>query len=104
VLDTPKIYLRAYPIAEGMGAHAAAVEEDGCDGLLFTDTQNLSMDASGSRSLPGDPAAASRSTNRGNFGCTAFYEVRMYPIPGSPMLGVLRFVGHDGSLQKLRGS
>ncbi len=50
MLDTPKIYLRAYPIAEGMGAHAAAVEEDGCDGLLFTDTQNLSMDASGSRS------------------------------------------------------
>jgi 5,10-methylenetetrahydromethanopterin reductase len=40
----PKLYLRSYPIPEGMSAHAAAVEEDGWDGLLFTDTQNLSMD------------------------------------------------------------
>lgn len=31
-----------------MRAHAAAVEEDGWDGLLLTDTQNLSMDVFGS--------------------------------------------------------
>jgi len=31
-----------------MEAHAAAVEEDGRDGILFTDTQNLSMDVLGS--------------------------------------------------------
>src|SRR3712207_1478680 len=34
-----------------MQAHAAAVEEDGWDGLLFTDTQNLSMDVFGSMYL-----------------------------------------------------
>ncbi len=39
-----KFYLRSYPIVDGMRKHAAAVEEDGWDGLLFTDTQNLSMD------------------------------------------------------------
>ena len=39
----PKLYLRSYPIPDGMEAHASAVEEDGWDGLLFTDTQNLSM-------------------------------------------------------------
>jgi 5,10-methylenetetrahydromethanopterin reductase len=34
-----------------MEAHAAAVEEDGWDGMLFTDTQNLSMDVFGSMYL-----------------------------------------------------
>jgi 5,10-methylenetetrahydromethanopterin reductase len=38
-----ELYLRSYPVPDGMQAHAAAVEEDGWDGLLFTDTQNLSM-------------------------------------------------------------
>jgi 5,10-methylenetetrahydromethanopterin reductase len=41
---SPKLYLRSYPEPDGMEAHAAAVEEDGWDGLLLTDTQNLSMD------------------------------------------------------------
>ena len=39
-----EFYLRSYPIVDGMQEHAAAVERDGWDGLLFTDTQNLSMD------------------------------------------------------------
>lgn len=39
-----RFYLRSYPIPDGMARHAAAVEDDGWDGLLFTDTQNLSMD------------------------------------------------------------
>jgi 5,10-methylenetetrahydromethanopterin reductase len=39
-----RFYLRSYPVPDGMAAHAAAVEEDGWDGLLFTDSQNLSMD------------------------------------------------------------
>ena len=39
-----KFYLRSYPIVDGMAEHAAAVEADGWDGLLLTDTQNLSMD------------------------------------------------------------
>ena len=44
----PRLYLRSYPIPDGMEAHASAVEEDGWDGLLFTVTQNLSMDVFGS--------------------------------------------------------
>ncbi len=39
-----EFYLRSYPIVDGIEEHAAAVEADGWDGLLFTDTQNLSMD------------------------------------------------------------
>ncbi|MBD0253300.1 MAG: hypothetical protein ICV31_02235 [Rubrobacter sp.] len=37
---SPKLYLRSYPEPDGMEAHAA-VEEDGWDGMLLTDTQNL---------------------------------------------------------------
>ena len=44
----PRLYLRSYPIPNGMQEHAASVEEDGWDGLLFTDTQNLSMEVFGS--------------------------------------------------------
>jgi alkanesulfonate monooxygenase SsuD/methylene tetrahydromethanopterin reductase-like flavin-dependent oxidoreductase (luciferase family) len=40
----PLFYLRSYPVPDGMRKYAAAVEEDGWDGLLFTDTQNLSME------------------------------------------------------------
>lgn len=57
-LPQPEIYLRSYPIPDGMAAHAAAVEQDGWDGLLFTDTQNLSMDVYGSLYLAA--AATSR--------------------------------------------
>jgi hypothetical protein len=44
----PRLYLRSYPIPDGMEVHAAAVEEDGWDGMFFTDTQNLSMEVFGS--------------------------------------------------------
>jgi 5,10-methylenetetrahydromethanopterin reductase len=39
-----ELYLRSYPTPDGMRGQAAAVEGDGWDGVLFTDTQNLSMD------------------------------------------------------------
>jgi 5,10-methylenetetrahydromethanopterin reductase len=55
-----EIYLRSYPVPDGMAAHAAAVEEDGWDGLLLTDTQNLSMDMVGSLYLAA--SATSRLT------------------------------------------
>nr|WP_275691579.1 LLM class flavin-dependent oxidoreductase [Mycolicibacterium sphagni] len=42
--DRTEIYLRSYPELDGLASYAARVEEDGWDGLLFTDTQNLSMD------------------------------------------------------------
>ena len=44
----PKLYLRSYPMPDDMRAHAAGVEEDGWDGMLFNDTQNLGMDVFGS--------------------------------------------------------
>jgi 5,10-methylenetetrahydromethanopterin reductase len=48
VLARPKLYLRSYPMPDDMRAHAAGVEEDGWDGMLFNDTQNLGMDVFGS--------------------------------------------------------
>jgi 5,10-methylenetetrahydromethanopterin reductase len=45
---SPKVYLRSYPVTDGMEAHAYAVEEDGWDGMLFTPTQILSMEVFGS--------------------------------------------------------
>src|SRR3954462_3212263 len=44
----PEFFLRSYPMPDDMAAHAAAVEGDGWDGLLLTDSQNLSMDVFGS--------------------------------------------------------
>jgi 5,10-methylenetetrahydromethanopterin reductase len=44
----PEFYLRSYPLPDDVRAHAAAAEDDGWDGLLLTDTQNLSMDVVGS--------------------------------------------------------
>ena len=48
MLARPKLYLRSYPMPDDMRAHAAGVEEDGWDGMLFNDTQNLGMDVFGS--------------------------------------------------------
>lgn len=42
-----QMYLRSYPDVDGLDKQAAAVERDGWDGLLLTDTQNLSMDVFG---------------------------------------------------------
>lgn len=53
-----RFFLRSYPEPDGMAAHAASVEEDGWDGLLLTDSQNLSMDVVGSLHL-----AAGATTN-----------------------------------------
>ena len=39
-----RFFLRSYPEPDDMAAHAAAVEADGWDGLLFQDSQNLTMD------------------------------------------------------------
>lgn len=50
-MSRPEFYLRSYPSPDGMQAQAAAVEKDGWDGLLFMDSQNLSMDVFGSMYL-----------------------------------------------------
>ena len=57
-MSARQFYLRSYPIPDGMAAHAAAVEQDGWDGLLLTDSQNLSMDVFASLGI----AAAATST------------------------------------------
>lgn len=59
-MSARQFYLRSYPIPDGMAAHAAAVEQDGWDGLLLTDSQNLSMDVFASLGI----AAAATSTLR----------------------------------------
>jgi 5,10-methylenetetrahydromethanopterin reductase len=46
--EVPEFYLRSYPLPDDVRAHAVAAEDDGWDGLLLTDTQNLSMDVVGS--------------------------------------------------------
>ena len=70
---SPKVYLRSYPITDGMEAHAAAVEEDGWDGMLFTDTQNLSMDVFGSLYL------AASATSRLELGTAVTNLVTRHP-------------------------
>ncbi len=51
---------------------------------------------------PIHPSAWKR--NSANFAGTEFYEVRLYHILGSPMLGVLQFLGHDRYFHKPRSS
>jgi 5,10-methylenetetrahydromethanopterin reductase len=69
----PKLYLRSYPEPDGMRVHAAAVEEDGWDGLLLTDTQNLSMDVFGSLYL------AASATSRIELGTAVTNLVTRHP-------------------------
>ena len=42
-----EFYQRSHPLPDDVRAHAAAAEDDGWDGLLLTDTQNLSSACSG---------------------------------------------------------
>lgn len=69
----PRLYLRSYPIPDGMEAHASAVEEDGWDGMLFTDTQNLSMDVFGSLYL------AASATSRLELGTAVTNLITRHP-------------------------
>lgn len=43
----PKFYLRTYPVPDAMEAQAAAIEDDGWDGVFLLDSQNLAMDVVG---------------------------------------------------------
>ena len=82
----PKLYLRSYPIPDGMEAHAAAVEEDGWDGMLFTDTQNLSMDVFGSLYL------AASATSRIELGTAVTNLVTRHPAVMASAFATLRHV------------
>jgi 5,10-methylenetetrahydromethanopterin reductase len=69
----PKLYLRSYPVPDDMMAHAARVEEDGWDGLLFNDTQNLGMDVFGSLYL------AASATSRLELGTAVTNLITRHP-------------------------
>ena len=82
----PKLYLRSYPIPDGMEVHAAAVEEDGWDGMLFTDTQNLSMDVFGSLYL------AASATSRLELGTAVTNLVTRHPAVMASSFATLHHV------------
>jgi 5,10-methylenetetrahydromethanopterin reductase len=82
----PKLYLRSFPVPDGMEAHASAVEEDGWDGLLFTDTQNLSMDVFGSLYL------AASATSRLELGTAVTNLVTRHPAVMASAFATLHHV------------
>lgn len=83
---SPRLYLRSYPIPDGMEAHASAVEEDGWDGMLFTDTQNLSMDVFASLSL------AASATSRLKLGTAVTNLVTRHPAVVASAFATLHHV------------
>jgi 5,10-methylenetetrahydromethanopterin reductase len=82
----PEFYLRSYPIPDDMPAHAAAVEADGWDGLLLTDTQNLSMDVFGSLYL------AASATSRLKLGTAVTNLVTRHPAVVAAAFATLHHV------------
>jgi 5,10-methylenetetrahydromethanopterin reductase len=82
----PKLYLRSYPVPDGMEAHAAAVEEDGWEGMLFIDSQNLSMDVFGSLYL------AASATSRLELGTAVTNLVTRHPAVMASSFATLHHV------------
>lgn len=72
-MSPPEFYLRSYPIPDNIPAQAAAAEQDGWDGLLLTDTQNLSMDVIGALYL------ATAATTRLKLGTAVTNLVTRHP-------------------------
>ena len=72
-MPATEFYLRSYPLPDDVRAHAAAAEDDGWDGLLLTDTQNLSMDVIGSLYL------AASATSRLKLGTAVTNLVTRHP-------------------------
>ena len=85
-MSRPEFYLRSYPVPDGMQAHAATVEEDGWDGLLFMDSQNLSMDVFGSMYL------AASSTSRLKLGTAVTNLVTRHPAVVASAFATLHHV------------
>ena len=82
----PKLYLRSYPSPDGIRAHASVVEENGWDGLLFTDTQNLSIDVFGSLYL------AASATSRLELGTAVTNLVTRHPAVMASAFATLHHV------------
>ncbi len=85
-MPRPELYLRSYPIPDGMQEHAAAVEEDGWHGLLFMDSQNLSMDVFGSLYL------AASATSRLKLGTAVTNLVTRHPAVVASAFATLHHV------------
>lgn len=85
----PKLYLRSYPIPDGMEARSSAVEEDGWDGLLFTDTQNLNMDVFGALYV------AAVATSRLELGTAVINLITRHPAIMASALATLHHVSGD---------
>jgi 5,10-methylenetetrahydromethanopterin reductase len=81
-----KLYLRSYPVPDDMKAHASAVEEDGWDGLLLNDTQNLGMDVFGSLYL------AASATSRLELGTAVTNLVTRHPAVMASAFATLHHV------------
>ncbi len=85
-MSRAEFYLRSYPMPDGMQKHAAAVEEDGWDGLLFMDSQNLSMDVFGSLYL------AASSTSRLKLGTAVTNLLTRHPAVVASAFATLHHV------------
>ncbi|WP_158550839.1 LLM class flavin-dependent oxidoreductase [Geodermatophilus sp. TF02-6] len=81
-----EFYLRSYPQPDDIRAQAAAAEEDGWDGLLLTDTQNLSMDVVGSLHL------AASATSRLRLGTAVTNLVTRHPAVVASTFATLHHV------------
>ena len=81
-----EFYLRSYPQPDDIPAQAAAAEEDGWDGLLLTDTQNLSMDVVGSLYL------AASATSRLRLGTAVTNLVSRHPAVVASTFATLHHV------------
>ncbi len=81
-----ELYLRSYPIPDGLQAHAAAAEEDGWDGILFTDIQNQAMDVIGSLYL------AASATSRLKLGTAVTNLVTRHPAVVASTFATLHHV------------
>ncbi|SNS27286.1 methylenetetrahydromethanopterin reductase [Geodermatophilus saharensis] len=85
-MPAPEFLLRSYPLPDDVGAHAAAAEEAGWDGLLLTDTQNLSMDVVGSLYL------AASATSRLRLGTAVTNLVTRHPAVVASTFATLHHV------------
>ncbi|MGY1690683.1 LLM class flavin-dependent oxidoreductase [Geodermatophilus sp. SYSU D01105] len=85
-MPTTEFYLRSYPLPDDVRACAAAAEDDGWDGLLLTDTQNLSMDVVGSLHL------AAAATSRLRLGTAVTNLVTRHPAVVASTFATLHHV------------
>ena len=109
-MPATEFYLRSYPLPDDVRAHAAAAEDDGWDGLLLTDTQNLSMDVVVVG--VGTDEEALDALVRGNVGVSVLPvlrggrwrsdpNLRLVPLPGRTFIRSVSMVQRKANRQTL---